>query len=76
MSDYPIMNTTATALCGDPIFNVIVTFGTYVVSLGGIRSGGLGGRGRPLCNDQRRGQPFHLSVDSWHRRLSQRAEAS
>ena len=31
------MNTTATtAFCGDPIFNVIVTFGTYVVSLGGI----------------------------------------
>ena len=24
------------AFCWDPIFNVIVTFGTYVVSLGGI----------------------------------------
>ena len=66
------MNTTATTFCGDPIFNVIVTFGSYGVSLGGIVgvlavvlfamiSGAVS-----IAIYQCMG----ALVDSWHRRLS------
>ena len=71
------MNTTATSFCGDPIFNVIVTFGSYGVSLGGIVGvlavvlfAMISGAVSIAIY-----QCIGALVDSWHRRLSQSADA-